>query len=336
MRVANVAGRCNIVLDGLAYDVERASGGRFGADPQAAFERWDELNGWASGVEWASAPPIEPRALELGDLGAPAPRPSPADSASPRPLPTDTPGGSPAPVETPEGTPQPAEPPRGAPGPAAPVPDGTPTTAPPAPPQKTGTDPLEPPADGAAPPPRTEPTPNAGETPRITPAPGVTSVAPMPERPRPTADEELTERSRGRVSAPGEARRGGELMVTLGSSYADATVLAWLHSTPALLGSPLVSAAGTITVTIPADAALGDHRIVVQTAEGSLIGWAPVRVIAADAVGTPSAATGSGGQGLAATGGDVALPLAAAAGLLLLGGLAVVGSRGARRGRSPR
>jgi len=75
MRVANVAGRCNIVLDGLAYDVERASGGRFGADPQAAFERWDELNGWASGVEWASAPPIEPRALELGDLGAPAPRP---------------------------------------------------------------------------------------------------------------------------------------------------------------------------------------------------------------------------------------------------------------------
>ena len=43
MRIGNLSGRLTIFTDEGAVDVERASGGRFGADPQAVYERWP---GW--------------------------------------------------------------------------------------------------------------------------------------------------------------------------------------------------------------------------------------------------------------------------------------------------
>ena len=43
-------------------------GGRFGADPQAIYERWDEFAQWAPGAE-------RRRAVRRGGLGAPVPRP---------------------------------------------------------------------------------------------------------------------------------------------------------------------------------------------------------------------------------------------------------------------
>jgi 2-keto-4-pentenoate hydratase/2-oxohepta-3-ene-1,7-dioic acid hydratase in catechol pathway len=66
MRIASLDNRL-VVLDGdTALDVERASGGRFGADPQAVYERWDEFAEWADGASGG-----EPYAA----LGAPVPRP---------------------------------------------------------------------------------------------------------------------------------------------------------------------------------------------------------------------------------------------------------------------
>jgi 2-keto-4-pentenoate hydratase/2-oxohepta-3-ene-1,7-dioic acid hydratase in catechol pathway len=67
MRIANLHDRLVLVTDGGAVDVERASDGRFGADPQAIYARWDEFRAWES-----SYPP-EP--FDAADLGAPAPRP---------------------------------------------------------------------------------------------------------------------------------------------------------------------------------------------------------------------------------------------------------------------
>ena len=62
MRIANHAGRLALVepdaespggLRGL--DVERASGGRFAADPQAVYGRWDEFRAWAASADLAAA-----------------------------------------------------------------------------------------------------------------------------------------------------------------------------------------------------------------------------------------------------------------------------------------
>ena len=72
MRTANLAGRLVLVTpDGTrALDVQRASGGRFPADPQAIYDVWPEFAAWAVGIDLATA---EPFAVQ--DLGAPAPAP---------------------------------------------------------------------------------------------------------------------------------------------------------------------------------------------------------------------------------------------------------------------
>ena len=55
MRILNVAGRLTIDVDGeRGVDVETASRGRFGSDPQAIYESWDEFRDWASG-DWSAA-----------------------------------------------------------------------------------------------------------------------------------------------------------------------------------------------------------------------------------------------------------------------------------------
>ncbi|MFI6317387.1 fumarylacetoacetate hydrolase family protein [Nonomuraea sp. NPDC050556] len=67
MRVANLAGRAVLLSGDGAIDIEKASGGRLPADPQALFERWDELRSWT--------PDAEPAPFEEADLGAPSPAP---------------------------------------------------------------------------------------------------------------------------------------------------------------------------------------------------------------------------------------------------------------------
>ena len=72
MRIANLSGRLVLVTpDGTAVlDVERASQGRFSADPQAVYERWPEFAAWAADATLTAAVPFAP-----ADLGAPAPAP---------------------------------------------------------------------------------------------------------------------------------------------------------------------------------------------------------------------------------------------------------------------
>jgi 2,4-didehydro-3-deoxy-L-rhamnonate hydrolase len=70
VRVGNLAGRLVIVTGAGAIDVESASGGRFGPEPQAVYDQWAEFAGWAASVDDATAQPYEPTRL-----GAPAPAP---------------------------------------------------------------------------------------------------------------------------------------------------------------------------------------------------------------------------------------------------------------------
>jgi len=70
MRIGNLAGRLVIVSSNGAIDVEHASGGRFGPDPQAIYDTWDEFRQWAQDASLSGATAYAP-----ADLGAPAPRP---------------------------------------------------------------------------------------------------------------------------------------------------------------------------------------------------------------------------------------------------------------------
>ncbi len=71
MKVGNLSNRLTLFTEQGAIDVEKASGGRFGHDPQSVYENWDLF------VEWAAHAPHDfkatPYALE--DLGPPSPRP---------------------------------------------------------------------------------------------------------------------------------------------------------------------------------------------------------------------------------------------------------------------
>jgi 2-keto-4-pentenoate hydratase/2-oxohepta-3-ene-1,7-dioic acid hydratase in catechol pathway len=69
VRIGNLGGRLVILTDVGAIDVERASGGQFGADPQQVYQRWAEFTAWAAAAEGSQ----EPYDSEL--LGAPAPAP---------------------------------------------------------------------------------------------------------------------------------------------------------------------------------------------------------------------------------------------------------------------
>ncbi|HEU4849426.1 MAG TPA: fumarylacetoacetate hydrolase family protein [Terrimesophilobacter sp.] len=72
MRIANIDGRLTIVVTtDHGIDVERASGGRFAAEPTAVFDRWDEFSEWAAGLEGIAAE-VE---LRPDRIGAPSPTP---------------------------------------------------------------------------------------------------------------------------------------------------------------------------------------------------------------------------------------------------------------------
>lgn len=69
MKLANLAGRLALIVDGGAIDVHDASGGRFGPAPATAFAQWDDLAAWAATATGTPTP------FDEADLGAPSPEP---------------------------------------------------------------------------------------------------------------------------------------------------------------------------------------------------------------------------------------------------------------------
>ncbi len=70
MRIGSLVGRLVVVSGDRAVDVERASDGRFAADPQAVFEHWDDFVEWARTVDFGGA-----IVFTEDQLAAPVPRP---------------------------------------------------------------------------------------------------------------------------------------------------------------------------------------------------------------------------------------------------------------------
>jgi 2,4-didehydro-3-deoxy-L-rhamnonate hydrolase len=69
LRIANVAGRAKLLVDGGLVDVESASNGRFGADPAALFERMAEVQAFAESATKAD------EAWDPATAGPPSPAP---------------------------------------------------------------------------------------------------------------------------------------------------------------------------------------------------------------------------------------------------------------------
>ncbi len=70
MRLANLDDRLVVATTGGFHDAHQASEGRFGPDPQAVYDRWDEFAEWAASAELAGG--SQP---DIGRLGPPVPRP---------------------------------------------------------------------------------------------------------------------------------------------------------------------------------------------------------------------------------------------------------------------
>ncbi|WP_030928091.1 fumarylacetoacetate hydrolase family protein [Streptomyces sp. NRRL S-646] len=70
MKVANIDHRAHLVEGGLYFDIAQASDGRFPADPQAVFGRWQEISDWAAGSSLGNGRPYR-----ASELLPPVPRP---------------------------------------------------------------------------------------------------------------------------------------------------------------------------------------------------------------------------------------------------------------------
>ncbi|WP_062137352.1 glycoside hydrolase [Demequina aestuarii] len=136
--------------------------------------------------------------------------------------------------------------------------------------------------------------------------------------------------------AAGEIQQGGTLVLAGSGFMPGGDIVIELHSEPMLLATVQADATGAFstTVTIPTDAPVGEHQIVVIDAATGIAAASPLSILAAaDGSGVGGADGGSGADQLSSTGahGDVASRWAAAAAIALaLGGALIVAGRARR------
>jgi LPXTG-motif cell wall-anchored protein len=126
---------------------------------------------------------------------------------------------------------------------------------------------------------------------------------------------------------------GQSITLTCGTYVAGSTVTFTFFSAPVTLGSATADANGvvTATVTIPADATLGEHTITATgpaAAGGTLTNSVGITVVGAGQAGAGTFVPGTFTGALPRTGNDSSLPLARAGALLLaVGGVLVLAAR---------
>lgn len=112
--------------------------------------------------------------------------------------------------------------------------------------------------------------------------------------------------------ADDELTQGDEVEIGIDDDYAGEWVSVWGHSTPTPFGSWIqVNSDGSLEATVPASLPAGAHKLVVQDAEGEVIGWMDVSV-AEDGTGdpdpspSPSPSSSSGGTSTGSSSGGSA------------------------------
>jgi hypothetical protein len=118
---------------------------------------------------------------------------------------------------------------------------------------------------------------SAGET--VAGIDGIVSIPEPTEAAVPVPTEELQPEDEGAVTPEGGLQQGGSTDVTVGAELAGEWLSVFGHSTPTALGGWVqVATDGTIQVTVPKKFPTGAHTLVVQDAEGTVVGWVDVTV----------------------------------------------------------
>ena len=124
--------------------------------------------------------------------------------------------------------------------------------------------------------------PDSGTTVRVP-----LTVADAPTNPKPSTDPKAAKESalkkalEDKVTVDKDTYRPGDTVrVTVGTQHAGEWVSVWLYSKPQNLsgGWVQVPADGVLTLTLPKDADNGQHKLSVQDAAGSVIGWTTLKV----------------------------------------------------------
>ncbi|MCP2636514.1 choice-of-anchor M domain-containing protein [Microbacterium sp. HD4P20] len=119
------------------------------------------------------------------------------------------------------------------------------------------------------------------------------------EAPQPRTGDELDGGAQNRFGLSSTTLTQGQIVtLQLGEDHAGKWTAAWLFSTPTLLGGDWAQAntAGAIAVRVPLDAAPGEHRLAVFAADGTVIGWTPVTIVAASGEIPTGALPATGGS----------------------------------------
>lgn len=75
MRIGNLSGRLTLFTDAGAVDVEKASQGQFGSDPQQIYPIWDQFVRWAADLGLATGG-VDAVEYDMAELGPPTPAPA--------------------------------------------------------------------------------------------------------------------------------------------------------------------------------------------------------------------------------------------------------------------
>ncbi len=128
--------------------------------------------------------------------------------------------------------------------------------------------------------------PGDGEPGDGEPGDGTDIITPLPE-------DEVTDQDKGGIEVPDYARPGDTITIHVGTEHSGVATQTFLYSEPTLIGQSIVDADGNIRVTIPADTPPGTHTIAVYDADGNLLGWDTIEIVAAG--DDPLATTGAEG-----------------------------------------
>src|SRR5699024_6119504 len=109
---------------------------------------------------------------------------------------------------------------------------------------------------------------------------------------------------------------GQDFAVEVGDDWAGEKVSIWMFSEKFDLGTHTVGKNGRVSVTVPEDISLGAHKVAAYDADGDLIGWVNVKVVAEQAAGPGTSAGGVAGA-LPGTGAEWLTNVLAPAGVLL-------------------
>lgn len=127
----------------------------------------------------------------------------------------------------------------------------------------------------------------------------------------PLPQDQLSTKDKGGIEVPDWARAGDTITIKVGTDHTGTATMTYLYSQPTLIGQSVVNEEGNIQVTIPADTPPGTHTIAVYDADGNLLGWDTIEILAAD-------------SSLAVTGADGYLLSLALSLLLVFGGVTMV------------